>query len=58
MVWLTYENEVASAGKIIELSNYLVFFLFFFYNLHFFFIHDGKPKNTNSAVIHKYSSIS
>ena len=35
MLWLTYENEVASAGKIIELSNYLVFF---FFNLHFFFL--------------------
>ena len=23
-----------------------------------FFIHNDKPKNTNSAVIHKYSSIS
>ena len=29
----------------------------FFFNLQFFFIHNGKPKITNSAVIHKHSSI-
>ena len=27
--------------------------LLFFFNLQFFFIHNDKPKNTNSAVIHK-----
>ena len=25
----------------------------FFFNLQFFFIHNDKPKTTNSAVIHK-----
>ena len=26
--------------------------LLFFFNLQFFFIHNDKPKNTNSTVIH------
>ena len=44
----------------VENTNFPVITLqnFFFFNLQFFFIHNDKPKNTNSAAIHKHSSIS